>query len=106
MAWRQTQSRAERGYGPEHDRLRAAWAPYVAAGVVACWRCHTLIHPGEDWHLGHDDQDRTIYRGPEHVPCNMGAARRMGGRGRARARARARSSSRQQAAPLTTSRRW
>jgi hypothetical protein len=100
MAWRQTKTRAERGYGPEHDRLRAAWAPYVEAGTVACWRCHTLIHPAEDWQLGHDDYDRSIYRGPEHALCNQRAGARAGGL------ARARQGWRRRHPPLTTSRRW
>jgi hypothetical protein len=55
-----------RGYGHLHQKLRAEWAPRVAAGRVNCWRCGRLIRPGEPWDLGHDDNDRTLYRGPEH----------------------------------------
>lgn len=65
-----------RGYGPAHRRLRAQWAPRVAAGDVPCHRCGTLIEPGTRWDLGHDDDDRTRYTGPEHENCN----RRAGGR--------------------------
>lgn len=59
------------GYGTAHQRLRAQWTPYVQAGVVHCWRCGEPIEPGTRWHLGHDDHDRTQYRGPEHERCNV-----------------------------------
>lgn len=70
-------SRQARGYDAEHDRLRAEWKPHVEAGEVDCWRCGERIRPGEAWDLGHDDHDRTIYRGPEHAGrCNRAAAGR------------------------------
>lgn len=73
----------QRGYGPEHKRLRAAWAPRVASGQVACGRCGQVIAPGEAWDLGHTD-DRTGYRGPEHAArCNRRAAGRVGAQRRA-----------------------
>jgi hypothetical protein len=59
-----------RGYGWAHQKLRAQLAPYVAAGVVRCWRCGRNIEPDEPWDLGHDDRDRSRYRGPEHRACN------------------------------------
>jgi hypothetical protein len=59
-----------RGYGNAHQKLRRSFAPFVAAGVVRCWRCDRLIEPGEPWDLGHDDRDRSKYRGPEHRRCN------------------------------------
>jgi hypothetical protein len=31
-----------------------------------CWRCGGWVNPSIPWHLGHDDVDRSIYRGPEH----------------------------------------
>jgi hypothetical protein len=65
-------TRQERGYGPAHQRTRAWWAPKVAAGTVKCWRCKKRISPLEPWDLGHDDLDRSIWRGPEHVLCNRG----------------------------------
>ena len=65
-------TRQERGYGAEHERKRKAWLPKVAAGKVNCWRCLKRISPLEPWDLGHDDHDRTIWRGPEHVLCNRG----------------------------------
>lgn len=70
-------SRQQRGYDAEHDKLRARWAQLVEGGTVTCWRCGNLIHPGTAWDLGHDDHDRTKYRGPEHAnQCNRAAAGR------------------------------
>jgi hypothetical protein len=67
-------SRHARGYGKDHTALRAHLAPAVSAGQVKCWRCHEPIAAGEPWDLGHNDDDRTKYRGPEHVHCNRSAA--------------------------------
>lgn len=67
-------TKQERGYGVAHQRKRKAWVPKVAAGTVNCWRCGLRISPLEPWDLGHDDLDRTIWRGPEHVRCNRGHA--------------------------------
>lgn len=75
-------TRQERGYGAEHDRLRAEWQAELDTGrVVYCWRCldrgkRTKIDPTR-WHLGHDDFDRGKYRGPECVPCNLATAGRI-----------------------------
>lgn len=63
-----------RGYGPAHKKLRAQWAVAVNRGGVNCWRCGQVIVPGSDWQLGHDDNDRTQYKGPEHRSCNLGGA--------------------------------
>lgn len=68
-------STAARGYGPAHQRLREQWRPRVEALEVDCWRCGNLIVPdyavrGDGWDLGHDDEDRETYRGPEHSECN------------------------------------
>jgi hypothetical protein len=66
-----------RGYGAAHQRTREEWAPTVEAGLVDCWRCGQRIQPGEPWDLGHDDDDRSAYRGPEHAhQCNRSAAGR------------------------------
>jgi hypothetical protein len=67
-------SRQQRGYDSNHDRLRAEWAPKVKTGRVICWRCRQLITADEPWQLGHDDEDRRIWRGPEHRFCNLSAA--------------------------------
>lgn len=69
-------SRADRGYGAEHQSLRAEWQRRIDEGKhVLCWRCDKRII-GTHWHLGHDDTDRSITRGPECVKCNLRAAGR------------------------------
>ena len=70
-------STVARGYGRHHKRLRAVWARQVAAGYVACARCGRFIDPEEPWDLGHADDDRTVYAGPEHVRCNRATAGRV-----------------------------
>jgi hypothetical protein len=61
-----------RGYGTRHQTLRKLWAISVASGTVRCARCGLHIVPGAAWDLGHDDHDRSRYRGPEHTGCNRG----------------------------------
>lgn len=69
-------TKQERGYGPEHDALRADYQRRMNRGeVFDCWRCDDEIDP-EHWHLGHDDLDRSKYRGPECVPCNTATSGR------------------------------
>lgn len=68
--------RRGRPYPATHDRIRVALAPVVAAGGVNCWRCTQPIRAGQAWDLGHDDDDPTIYRGPEHAQCNRATATR------------------------------
>lgn len=69
-------TRQERGYGAEHDRLRTEYQRLMDAGVrFDCWRCKKPIDP-QLWHLGHDDRDRSKYRGPECPPCNLATASR------------------------------
>jgi hypothetical protein len=64
-----------RGYDTAHDELRRHWARWINGGNLAtCWRCGTTINRSQPWDLGHDDEDRTIYRGPEHLRCNRSAA--------------------------------
>lgn len=69
-------TRQERGYGYDHQQERARVAPLVATGNVKCWRCGEFIAADEPFDLGHDDQDRAKYRGPEHVACNRATAGR------------------------------
>lgn len=71
-----------RGYDASHKRERERWKPLVESGQVKCWRCRQWIQPGTHWQLGHDDRDRTIWRGPEHRHCNLSAAAKLGNAGR------------------------
>lgn len=74
----------QRGYGYAHQRQRKRAERKVRAGLAYCWRClaegrseaEAWIGPDDDWDLGHDDQDRTVYRGPEHRHCNRATASR------------------------------
>jgi len=74
---------AQRGYGARHQRARKRAARQVKAGGVNCWRCGKPIAPDEEWDLGHDDQDRSITRGPEHQRCNRATTSRRPPRKRA-----------------------
>lgn len=66
-----------RGYGANHQALRRAFIPEIQAGTMNCWRCGQPIQPDEAWDLGHHDEDRTKYMGPEHARrCNRAAAGR------------------------------
>lgn len=66
-------STPQRGYGYRHRQMRAGWQRRIDAGEdVRCWRCGEPI-TGQDWDLGHDDNDRSIYRGPECVGGNRRA---------------------------------
>jgi hypothetical protein len=63
---------SDRGYGNSHQKLRKVWEPMVATGRVICSKpdCGRPILPGQAWDLGHDDYDRSKYRGPQHQRCN------------------------------------
>lgn len=67
-------TKRQRGYDAQFNRTRKWWEPRVELGLVDCWRCGKPLEPGITWHLGHDDDDRTIIRGPECPPCNLSAA--------------------------------
>ena len=71
-------SSTQRGYDSAHRRLRAAWQALIDRGeVVHCARCGALI-TGTSWQLGHDDNDRTKYNGPECASCNASAGGAQG----------------------------
>lgn len=65
-------------YGAAHRRLRGMWKHRIKQGGVTCWRCGEQLPadiPDNAWDLGHDDKDRSKYRGPEHsAGCNRSAA--------------------------------
>lgn len=61
---------AARGYGSMHQRIRTEVKRIVDSGQAYCWRCGQWLDPSQPWDLGHDDHDRTLYRGPECVKCN------------------------------------
>lgn len=65
---------------PEHRAMRAAVKASVAAGTAYCWRCGRHLPPGSKAHAGHDDHDRTVYRGAECPPCNLKTAASKGAR--------------------------
>ena len=58
-----------RGYTGQHRQLRAQWATIIATQGATCTRCGDPIYPGDPWDLGHTN-DRTRWRGPEHMACN------------------------------------
>ena len=81
MAW--SLPRPARGYdNGYHKGLRRAWALQVAKGNVPCAYCGLLIQIDkktgipEPWDLGHDDNDRRKYSGPEHRRCNRNTMQR------------------------------
>lgn len=80
---RATLARAAKYASPAHRAARKRYARDVAAGIAACWRCGRGIPPDtdpRDWHVGHDDHDTDLIRGPEHKRCNLEAAARKGAR--------------------------
>lgn len=62
---------------PAHKQARARFTKLVAAGLARCWRCGVALRPGA-WHVGHDDHQIDLIRGPECVPCNRRAAASKG----------------------------
>lgn len=76
--------RQERGYDAAYDAERRAYQRRMDAGeTFDCWRCRELGKPHlvdpHDWHLGHDNQDRSIIRGPQCSSSNLADAGRVGG---------------------------
>ena len=68
-------SREARGYGAAHRQRRRVLKPFVESGAAVCVRCSEPILPGEPWDLGHDDYDRSVWTGPEHMRCNRATER-------------------------------
>ena len=74
MAWaRSTASRAARGYGADHRKLRAKLLPQAYG--TPCVRCGRPMLRGQELHFDHND-DRTGYLGFSHRACNIRAAAR------------------------------
>lgn len=74
-------TRQARGYDKHHDRLRAEYQRRMDAGEqFICWRCAEQGKPHHvdpaDWHLGHDDLNRSVYRGPECPAGNLATSGR------------------------------
>ena len=67
-----------RGYDAAHQRESRQWKRRIRDGqLVICWRCGEPITDADDCDLGHDDEDHSIVRGPEHARgCNRSAAGR------------------------------
>jgi hypothetical protein len=75
MKQRNPAKTAARGYGSAHQARRRRWNRRISSGEeVNCARCGYPIFPGQAWDLGHDDNDRTRYTGPEHRRCNRATA--------------------------------
>ena len=67
----------QRGYGGQHQKLRAQWKPVVDAGqaychAIVCLKADRWIPPGTPWHLGHSP---TGVPGPD--PSTSSATSRM-----------------------------
>ena len=77
-------TRQERGYGAEHEALARDYQRRMDNGErFTCWRCGDPLGTvrGRDWQLGHDDLDRSKYRGPECPGCNLATFGRYPSRG-------------------------
>lgn len=67
-------TRRARGYDATFDATRRDYRKRMDQGeTFNCWRCGLPI-VGTTFDLGHDDDDRTIIRGPEHPACNRATA--------------------------------
>ena len=62
---------------PGVDLRHMTHLPSRLDGGFTCWRCLCWYPVGTPWDLGHDDHDRTQYRGPECRPCNRATASRF-----------------------------
>ena len=69
-------TRQARGYDAAHDRLRADYQRRMDHGeTFKCWRCGGPVDPNS-WTLGHCDDDRGRYHGPECPPCDYAVSGR------------------------------
>lgn len=72
-------STTRRGYGTQHQKLRAQYAKLIATGEARCARCGQPIHPGQRWALDHSDHPDAHqmgwYLGASHSACNNAAKR-------------------------------
>lgn len=73
---RQRGTRRARGYDAAHVQMRAGYRRRMDAGeTFVCWRCGGGID-ARAWTLGHCDDDRSSYHGPECPPCDYATAGR------------------------------
>lgn len=65
----------------EHRAARAHYRKLVEYGLATCWRptCGKVLVPGH-WHVGHDDHQVNVIRGPECASCNRKAGASKGAR--------------------------
>jgi DNA-directed RNA polymerase subunit RPC12/RpoP len=69
-------TRQERGYDKAHDQLRAQYQERMDEGqVYDCWRCGQPVDR-TNWTLGHCDDNRSRYHGPECPPCDYATSGR------------------------------
>jgi hypothetical protein len=71
---RQRGTTTQRGYGTDHQKLRAMLLPHAIG--QPCPRCGQPMLEGQALDLGHIDTDRTRYSGIEHANCNRNTATR------------------------------
>lgn len=71
-------TRQARGYDAAYDRLHRSYQQRMDDGeVFNCWRCAELGRPHVvdprpgHWHLGHDNADRSVIRGPQCAASNL-----------------------------------
>lgn len=72
--------RQARGYDRTYDTTRRSYQAQMNAGeAFACWRCAEIGRPHlvdpRRWHLGHDNEDRRIVRGPQCPESNLDTSR-------------------------------
>jgi hypothetical protein len=83
---RQHGTTAQRGYGNLHRRTRLAYLAHLRDNPgLPCWRCGQPMYYEDraNLDLGHDDNNRSVYRGLEHAGrCNRSAAATKGNRAR------------------------